>query len=250
VADELGIAHLLDRYPDTLSGGEAQRTSLARALVRLPKVLLLDEPFASLDAPLRVQLRRTFRAAQKREPITTIFVTHDQDEALALADRLVVLRDGKIEQVGTPQEIYDRPTNRFVAGFLGSPPINFLEGRLILEGDRLHFEQSGVRLRVAEKLRAALAKHAGKPVVLGIRPDVISFADGDHGIPDEALEAVVTNCEFQGDRWLVHCVTRSGSKLTSLVSSNPPAPGIRQVLRANDERMHFFAADARGSALI
>jgi multiple sugar transport system ATP-binding protein len=249
VAEELGIAHLLDRYPDTLSGGEAQRSSLARALVRRPKVLLLDEPFASLDAPLRDQLRRAFRAAQKSEPVTTVFVTHDQDEALALADRLVVLRNGNIEQVGTAQEVYDRPANRFVAGFLGSPTMNFLEGRLAHQADRLWFEQSGVRLNVAAKLQAAFVEYAGKQVVLGLRPEAISLADRDEGANGAQLKAIVTEREFQGDRWLVRFKTESDAMLTILLYNDPPSAGDNRLLRLDVERIHYFAADAPGRAL-
>ena len=204
----MGISHLLDRYPETLSGGEAQRSSLARGLVRRPKVLLLDEPFASLDAPLRARLRQAFGGAQKRHSITTIFVTHDQDEALVLADRLVVLRNGKVEQTGTPQEVYDRPANRFVAGFVGSPPMNFLEGRLAHQDDRLWFEQSAVRLNIRANCSLHLSNMRGSRWSLGSDRRTFRLPTPMRRRRAD-FEATVTDREFQGDRWLVRCETTS-----------------------------------------
>jgi multiple sugar transport system ATP-binding protein len=246
----LGIADLLDRYPETLSGGQAQRAALARALVRRPNCLLLDEPFASLDAPLRADLRREFHASLSREPLTTLFVTHDQDEALALADRLVVLRAGKIEQIGAPQQVYDKPSNRFVASFLGSPTMNFLEGKLSLHGDRLYFERSDLRFAVPTSTHASLLEHAGREVVLGIRPEAISMAAEDGASDGTVMEGTVAEQEFQGDRRLVRIRTRTSAAITG-ISRESAAPSIGDPARIHldAQRLHFFAADEQGQRL-
>jgi multiple sugar transport system ATP-binding protein len=249
-AADLGIADLLDRYPDSLSGGQAQRAALARGLVCRPTCLLLDEPFASLDVPLRAELRREFRAAHSRDPLTTLFVTHDQDEALALADRLVVLRAGKIEQIGSPQEVYDAPANRFVAAFLGSPPMNFLEGTFILRDSRLWFERADFRLAVAESVQDGLTEHSGRAVVLGFRPDTVS-AVAESGATDGAtFNGMLIEREFQGDRWLVRIRTKTGVAVIGAISRDTElAIGQTAAFRLNAGRTHYFAADELGRRL-
>ena len=249
-AADLGIANLLDRYPDTLSGGQAQRAALVRALVRRPNCLLLDEPFASLDTPLRTELRREFLAAQQRDPLTTLFVTHDQDEALALADRLVVLRAGKIEQIGTPQQVYDLPSNRFVAAFLGSPPMNFLEGTLSSHEGRLWFERSDLRLAVPQPLEAAVVDHVGRAVTLGFRPDTVSIVANSTAC-ENAIQGAITGREFQGDRWLVRIRTQAGAALTSSIPRDHAPLAIGEVLafHLDADRIHYFAAGEYGQRL-
>ncbi len=249
-AADLGIADLLDRYPHTLSGGQAQRAALARALVRRPGCLLLDEPFASLDAPLRTELRREFRASHRREPVTTLFVTHDQDEALALADRLVILRGGRIEQMGTPQQLYDEPANRFVAGFLGSPPMNFLPGKLIQEQCGISFTHPDIRLPIAESMHSRLVEHTGRDLVIGFRPNDVRVAAHDPASADAPLAGTVTDYEFQGDRWLVCLRTQRGAEIRSVTSgAAPPTIGAEYSLHINSQRLHFFTADEPGPRL-
>src|SRR5215213_3551093 len=169
----LGLEKLLDRYPRQLSGGQRQRVAMGRAIVRDPQVFLFDEPLSNLDAKLRVAMRTEIKELHQRLKTTTIYVTHDQIEAMTLADRIVVMHDGLVEQVGAPLELYDRPQNLFVAGFIGSPAMNFLHGTIRANG-ALAFEGAhGVRLPLA----AAPAGSDGRPVIYGIRPEHFVIAD-------------------------------------------------------------------------
>jgi multiple sugar transport system ATP-binding protein len=251
VAAELGIADLLERYPDTLSGGEAQRVALARALVRRPKCLLLDEPFNSLDGPLRVQLRRDFRAAHRREPLTTLFVTHEQAEALALADRLVVLRDGQIEQIGTPQAIYHQPANRFVASFLGAPAMNFFTGRLCGEDGKIMFQHPDIRIPLTTRIgrEASVIDQGDRLVVLGIRPEAVQIADSEPANPAATVQITVIDSEFLGQKWLVQCQTNGGERIQAMVCG--PCPQVGQPLRVGIDPgcVHLFMADSLGRRL-
>jgi multiple sugar transport system ATP-binding protein len=248
-ATDLGIADLLDRHPDSLSGGQAQRAALARALVRRPNCLLLDEPFASLDPLLRADLRRAFRAAHRQEPRTTLFVTHDQDEALALADRLVIVRDGRIEQVGTPQQVYGEPANRFVAGFLGSPAMNFLEGALALHADELWFERPDIRLAVDPSIHSILIEHAGSQIVVGIRPEALEIA-GHRAIEGPNLKGTIIDHEFRGDRRIIHICTTSGAIISAIIPSRVSCQIADSVsLQLDANRLHYFAADRYGRRL-
>src|SRR6516164_3781650 len=148
-AEILGLVHLLDRYPRQLSGGQRQRVAMGRAIVRDPQVFLFDEPLSNLDAKLRVQMRTEIKELHQRLKTTTIYVTHDQIEAMTMADKIVVMHDGRVEQIGAPLELYDRPANLFVAGFIGSPAMNFLNGRIRANG-RLQFEaENGIELPLA-----------------------------------------------------------------------------------------------------
>src|SRR5215470_6337065 len=148
-ADILGLGHLLDRYPRQLSGGQRQRVAMGRAIVRDPQVFLFDEPLSNLDAKLRVQMRTEIKELHQRLETTTVYVTHDQIEAMTMADRIVVMHDGLVEQIGTPLELYDRPDNQFVAGFIGSPATNFLKGRIKANGVAGFEGPEGVKLPLA-----------------------------------------------------------------------------------------------------
>jgi multiple sugar transport system ATP-binding protein len=196
-ADMLGLMGLLERRPAGLSGGECQRAALGRALVRHPRVFLLDEPLSNLDAPLRLQLRGEIARLRRRLNATMIFVTHDQAEALALADAVAVMKDGAVQQLASPREIYLRPASRFVAGFIGSPPMNFFEGALAEKDGLLIFhERAGSGLRFSLPLGAtgsgALRDHAGRTVTLGLRPEYIQLArpGSGNGAVRAALERV------------------------------------------------------------
>ncbi|MFO7178129.1 MAG: sn-glycerol-3-phosphate ABC transporter ATP-binding protein UgpC [Pseudomonadota bacterium] len=177
-AKVLMIEHLLDRKPKALSGGQRQRVALGRAIVRDPKCFLFDEPLSNLDAKLRVEMRAEIKALHMSLNATTMYVTHDQEEAMTLGDRVVVMKDGVIQQCDTALAIYHQPANRFVAGFLGSPPMNFFEGRLIEEGGRLWFDEGTGRLPVPGWAKSALAAYGNREVVLGVRPEAIS--DKEH----------------------------------------------------------------------
>lgn len=188
VAEKVELMHLLDRRPSALSGGQRQRVALARAIVRRPKVFLMDEPLSNLDAQLRVSMRAEIKHLQHELGITTIYVTHDQIEALTLADRIVVMSKGVIQQLGTPEEIYNQPANLFVAGFIGAPAMNLVKGRI--EGGR--FIAEGIALPVGD-----YADHSD--VVLGIRPEDIAVGGAEAG----GLSGQIYTSEMTGDAVLV-----------------------------------------------
>ena len=177
-ADILGLKTFLDRYPRQLSGGQRQRVAMGRAIVRDPQVFLFDEPLSNLDAKLRVAMRTEIKALHQRLRTTSIYVTHDQVEAMTMADRIVLMRDGAIEQVGSPLELYDHPANEFVAGFIGSPAMNFIPGVIRRSGNAFHVEsENGVVL----PLPPAAQGHDGQAILYGVRPEHLSIATD--GVP-------------------------------------------------------------------
>lgn len=183
VAKILDLTDLLDRKPSQLSGGQRQRVAMGRAIVRHPKAFLMDEPLSNLDAKLRVQMRSEIARLQRRLGTTTVYVTHDQTEAMTLGDRVVVMHGGVAQQVGTPDELYERPANLFVAGFVGSPAMNFFRGTLTPTGARLPFGE----VPLTAEVREAVGRHAGahRDVVIGVRPEHL----GDAGLLDDAERA-------------------------------------------------------------
>ncbi len=174
-AKALAIEELLERKPGQLSGGQRQRVALGRAIVRDPQIALFDEPLSNLDAKLRVATRAELKALHQRLKTTSVYVTHDQEEAMTLGDRIVVMSNGLVQQVGTPIEVYQRPANRFVAAFVGMPPMNFVEGHL-RDHAGIQFEGQGLSLSVPAVHAPNLAAHVGKPVVLGLRPQSLSVS--------------------------------------------------------------------------
>ena len=187
-AEILGLTALLDRYPRQLSGGQRQRVAMGRAIVRDPQVFLFDEPLSNLDAKLRVAMRTEIKALHQRLRTTTVYVTHDQIEAMTMADKIVVMHDGRVEQIGAPLDLYDRPANMFVAGFIGSPAMNFINGRLEAGG---FVTDGGLRLPVA----GAPAGSEGRPVVYGARPE--HFRLTSDGVPVEVVVVEPTGSETQ-----------------------------------------------------
>src|SRR5437867_5586817 len=177
-AEILGIQALLERRPRQLSGGQRQRVALGRAIVRNPRVFLFDEPLSNLDAALRVQMRVELKRLHDRLETTAIYVTHDQVEAMTLGDRVVVMKDGWIQQVGEPLELYGHPTNRFVAGFIGSPAMNFIETTVTEANGTAYVEAPGFRVRVPAERARRLAAYKGQPVTFGIRPEDVHIATG------------------------------------------------------------------------
>ncbi|MEM1265200.1 MAG: sn-glycerol-3-phosphate ABC transporter ATP-binding protein UgpC [Pseudomonadota bacterium] len=170
-AARLEITHLLPNRPSQLSGGQRQRVALGRAIVREPSVFLMDEPLSNLDAALRISMRAEIKELHRAMQTTFVFVTHDQAEALTLADRIVVMKDGVVQQIGTPDEVYERPQNTFVASFLGNPPINYIDGELSEDGDGMSFRNAGLTLRLAPEAAARLPGQGGRAVRLGLRPE-------------------------------------------------------------------------------
>jgi multiple sugar transport system ATP-binding protein len=179
-AARLDIAHLLDRRPSQLSGGQRQRVALGRALVRMPAVFLMDEPLSNLDAALRISMRAEIKELHRTMRTTFVYVTHDQAEALTLADRIVVMRDGVIQQVGTPDDIYEKPANTFVASFLGSPPMNYLDGVIASDAGATQFHRGDLRLPLPQPVAERLASSVGRPVRIGIRPEDIDERSDPH----------------------------------------------------------------------
>lgn len=176
VAAKMGIANLLDRRPAQLSGGQQQRVALGRALVKQPDVLLFDEPLSNLDARLRLSMRGEIKHLQKELGITAIYVTHDQVEAMTMADRIAVMNLGRLQAFDTPDDLYDRPKTLFIAGFVGNPPMNFLEVEVRREGDTFYAVNSALRVPVPAERGEAAARHGG-PVILGIRPEDIALSE-------------------------------------------------------------------------
>src|ERR1700760_3964472 len=177
-ADILGIGELLKRKPRQLSGGQRQRVALGRAIVRHPQVFLFDEPLSNLDAKLRVQMRVELKKLHERLGTTAIYVTHDQVEAMTLGDRVVVMRDGRVQQVGDPMELYNEPANRFVAGFIGSPAMNFAPVRIAAQNGSLWAESDDLRIKVPAPIAPRLGRYAGKEATLGVRPEDLRIANG------------------------------------------------------------------------
>jgi len=181
VAELLKISHLLDRKPKQLSGGEAQRVALGRAIVREPKVFLMDEPLSNLDAKLRVYMRAELKRLQQHLKITTIYVTHDQIEAMTMADEVAVLSQGVLQQLATPDELYNHPKNLFVAGFIGSPPMNFITASLKAKKEKLFLVAENFELELTEDLANILKGKEGLEVVIGIRPEDLKFVNKSEG---------------------------------------------------------------------
>src|SRR5688572_15172797 len=201
-AEILGIGELLHRKPRQLSGGQRQRVALGRAIVRDPKVFLFDEPLSNLDAKLRVQMRVELKKLHERLAVTSIYVTHDQVEAMTLGDRVVVMKDGWVQQVGEPLELYNTPANRFVAGFIGSPAMNFIDATLTEVNGAVVAEAPGLRLDLPGPLAARARAKAGRAVTVGIRPEDVHIAT-DSDAPDLCFDAIVEVVEQLGSEILL-----------------------------------------------
>jgi multiple sugar transport system ATP-binding protein len=198
-AEILGIQNLLDRKPGALSGGQRQRVAVGRAIVRKPKAFLFDEPLSNLDAKLRVQMRTEISKLHNRLQSTMIYVTHDQVEAMTMGDRIVVMKDGEIQQVTDPITIYNQPANRFVGGFIGSPPMNFIEGMIIKRDGGLYFKEDQFQVKVSEPMYSRIAGYVDKKVILGIRPeDIYDKLFVGEASPDNTIKATVEVVEPMG----------------------------------------------------
>jgi multiple sugar transport system ATP-binding protein len=204
----LGLEQLLERKPRALSGGQRQRVAMGRAIVREPQAFLMDEPLSNLDAKLRVQMRAEISELQRDLGVTTIYVTHDQVEAMTMGDRVAVMRKGELQQVATPEELYDRPVNVFVAGFIGSPAMNLLEARLEGEGDSFEVVLGEQRLALDKEVlmaRPALASYAGREVIVGIRPEELEDSELDpEAPPDRRLKGRLQLREALGSEVMAH----------------------------------------------
>jgi multiple sugar transport system ATP-binding protein len=257
-ARALGISDLLSHKPGTLSGGQRQRVALARAMARVPgaQCVLLDEPLSNLDAHLRAALRDEIRSMHRQSCATIIHVTHDQEEAMALGQRIIVLAEGAVQQEGSPSEIYCQPRNRFVAGFVGSPAMNFMEGELMSEGGVLTFVEKGaagahVRLRGHPTSGLLVTPQAA---VLGVRPEAVAIQTGraDQGAAhDGVLRGKVRFSEIAADRLYVHTMTGAGSVVIAKALSHEAINAGESVcLRIDLARVHLFAPGVFGRNLV
>jgi multiple sugar transport system ATP-binding protein len=245
----LGIEALLERKPKALSGGQRQRVAVGRAIVREPAAFLFDEPLSNLDAKLRVETRAELKRLHQRLQTTSVYVTHDQEEAMTLGDRLVVMSDGLVQQVDTPLTVYESPSNRFVASFLGTPPMNFLQGSLAPEGDRLTFRTPGFSAILAAETSSKLAAHRDEPIVLGVRPELFRHPQGE--APAEGwlrLPFQVEVVEPLGHLMDLQLVS-GASRLTARVEARPLQPGSSFELELDTRKLHCFAEGMYGSRL-
>jgi multiple sugar transport system ATP-binding protein len=240
----LGIEPLLVKRPRQMSGGERQRVALGRALVRQPQVFLFDEPLSNLDAKLRVQMRREIARLHQQLGTTMIYVTHDQVEAMTLGDRIVVMNRGAVQQVDSPTALYQRPRNTFVASFIGTPPMNLIEGELV-GGDSPRFRATGGAFELRLDRRTAVTAPGGsRPVVLGIRPEDLAVAAPAQGGPDKVIPARVELVELLGGEALVHLSSGDvelTARLPAPFSSNAKELG----LVVEGERVHLFDGETR-----
>jgi multiple sugar transport system ATP-binding protein len=236
----LGIGELLERKPRALSGGQRQRVAVGRAIVRHPKAFLFDEPLSNLDARLRTEMRAELKRLHGRLQTTTIYVTHDQEEAMTLGDRIVVLEDGIIHQVGTPLDIYFKPVDRFVAGFVGTPPMNFISGRLISADGNLYFDEGTAKLKIPADKAEIIKDLVDKQVVLGVRPESIVLSDNP-GTDKTCLKAHVDVSEPLGENTDLYVSTSANKSLVARVQSRPGLTiGLDINLVVDMEKAHIF----------
>jgi multiple sugar transport system ATP-binding protein len=241
-AEILHIESLLDRKPKELSGGQRQRVAIGRAIAREPSLFLFDEPLSNLDAKLRVDMRTQIKRLHMSFRTTSVYVTHDQVEAMTLADRIVVLRLGVIEQVGTPADLYGRPANTFVAGFIGSPTMNFLQAQLVADGGSLNVvPRGGAPLRVPEPLTANYGSLTGKEVLFGIRPEHITNAWTEQDRAALApLSLKVEIAEPLGADTLIFTKVGDQEVVCRTTPEAAAAPGRTMTLQVNMNHMHLF----------
>jgi multiple sugar transport system ATP-binding protein len=225
----LGLTQLLERYPRQLSGGQRQRVAMGRAIVRDPQVFLFDEPLSNLDAKLRVQMRTEIKELHQRLKTTTVYVTHDQIEAMTMADKIVVMHDGRVEQIGAPLELYDRPDNLFVAGFIGSPAMNMIRGHIRVNGAANFESPAGVKFSLAN----ASAGHNGRPAVYGVRPEHFSLSD-------DGAEAEVQVVEPTGSELQIVAKLGGDDVIAVFRERHQFKPGDKIRLKPDPRLVHLF----------
>ncbi|HTL47013.1 MAG TPA: sn-glycerol-3-phosphate ABC transporter ATP-binding protein UgpC [Verrucomicrobiae bacterium] len=240
-AEILGLTEMLKRKPKELSGGERQRVAVGRAIVRKPKVFLFDEPLSNLDAKLRIQMRKEIHKLHNRLQCTMIYVTHDQVEALTLGDRIVVMKGGSILQVADPVNLYEMPQNRFVAGFIGSPPMNFLSGKLQRDSGDFYFQDKGIKLRLLPQSYSKVEPYMNKEVVLGIRPeDVYDKIFAQDARQEFTITATVDVVEPMGSE--IYLYLNAGRNNFVARVSNQDTASVNQDLQVvfDMSKAHFF----------
>ena len=238
----LGIEHLLDRKPKQLSGGQRQRVAVGRAIVREPAVFLFDEPLSNLDAKLRVQTRAEISKLHQRLATTFIYVTHDQVEAMTMASRIAVMKDGVLQQVESPQNLYDHPANIFVAGFIGSPSMNFFDATIVESDGKMEVNAGGFRLEVPAEKAMEWKEHAGKEVIFGIRPeDIHSKAFAPPHILESDMAAKVDVTELMGNEIFLYCLSADNKQFISRVDPRVRVSNGEDIeLAVNMANAHIF----------
>jgi multiple sugar transport system ATP-binding protein len=243
-ADILGIKDLLNRRPGELSGGERQRVAVGRAIVRKPLVFLFDEPLSNLDAKLRVQMRTEIHKLHIRLQATIIYVTHDQVEAMTMGDRIAVMKDGILQQVADPITIYDKPRNKFVAGFIGSPPMNFMNGRIIKKDSRIYFDEGKIIVKLVEDMHSQVSSYIGKEVILGIRSeDIYDKLFVSEAPPENIVRA---NCEVyepMGSEVYLYLNTGRHTFIARVGAHDKPKVNQDMDLVFDMSKVHFFNKD-------
>lgn len=238
-ADILGLGELLHRKPAALSGGQRQRVAMGRAIVRRPQVFLFDEPLSNLDAQLRTQMRMELKKLHLKLKTTTIYVTHDQIEAMTLADRIVILKDGLVQQVGSPIEVFEKPKNVFVAKFIGNPPMNILPGQVKINGDKQAVFVNNLELPVPQSKHADLQD--GSEILVGLRPDAIKNADTAHQLPAEwTFDGQVVVSEILGGQSLLEISLGGNEMIAELEGRLLLKPGQPMRFGLDLDRLHLF----------
>jgi len=240
-AEILGITNYLNAKPRVLSGGQRQRVAVGRAIVRNPKVFLFDEPLSNLDAKMRVQMRAEISKLHHQLKATIIYVTHDQIEAMTMGDRIVVMNEGTVQQIGTPLELYNKPANKFVASFIGSPPMNMIEGTLISKDGHIYFtDTKNIEIFVPETLQEHLKNFINQKIILGIRPE--DFMINPNQIPQKgiSISAIVDVVEPMGSEINLYLNTGVNTITVKLKLNSEPPVGKPFIVNADINKIHFF----------
>lgn len=250
-AKVLGLEPYLYRKPKELSGGQRQRVAVGRAIVRHPKVYLFDEPLSNLDAKLRVEMRAELKRLHRQLKTTTVYVTHDQEEAMTLGDRIVVMKDGVIQQIGTPLEVFWTPANRFVAGFVGTPPMNFFNGKLESKNGAIYFTNTTMNLRLDQQDASVVEKYAGHEVIIGIRPEALNLSnDGRFSGTDNCIDAVLNVIEPLGEQMDLHITIGDQPCVARVAAQQGVEDNSKIKLYVDATRMHIFETGDNGVNLL
>ncbi|MGC8739026.1 MAG: ABC transporter ATP-binding protein [Candidatus Hydrogenedens sp.] len=240
-AEILGLTEYLNAKPRVLSGGQRQRVAVGRAIVRNPKVFLFDEPLSNLDAKMRVQMRAEISKLHHQLKATIIYVTHDQIEAMTMGDRIVVMNNGTVQQIGTPLELYNKPVNKFVAGFIGSPPMNMIEGSIIFQDEKLYFsDNKNIEILVPENLQEHLKNFINQKTILGIRPEDFIINQSQTPQKGISISAIVDVVEPMGSEMNLYLNTGMNTITAKLKLDKEPSIGEPFIVNINIEKIHFF----------
>ncbi len=240
-AEILGLKHLLKRRPKELSGGERQRVAVGRAIVRKPMVFLFDEPLSNLDAKMRVQMRTEIHKLRNRLQTTFIYVTHDQTEAMTMGDRIIVMKDGKIQQCADPITVYDQPANKFVASFIGSPPMNFMEGKIIKKERKSYFDEGTFQVKLAEDMYDKMSAYEGKPVIFGIRAeDIYDRLFAAHVSPENTVRVTCEVVEPLGAEVYLYLNSGKHTFMARVGAHDRPEVNRDMDLVFDMTKIHFF----------